>query len=84
MNDGLKPPSLRVQVTEDSAEFNVQGKNVFAGFVTNAWEQLKPLDEVLVVDPDDQLIAVGRAFLTPDEMKVMKKGMAVRIREGFQ
>ncbi|MFO8110303.1 MAG: tRNA guanosine(15) transglycosylase TgtA [Thermoplasmata archaeon] len=84
LKEQLDFPVMRVQVHPDSVEFNLQGKNVFAGFVTTAWEKLTPYDEVLVVDPSDSLIAVGRTLLTPDEMYVFKKGLAVRIREGIQ
>ncbi len=78
----LKPPALRVIVNEDSAQFNREGKNVFCGFVIDCDPNIVPMDEVMVVNMDDELVAVGRAFLIRDEMLVMKKGLAVKVREG--
>src|SRR5206468_2076690 len=40
-------PSLRVVVETETAEFNRQGKNVFAKFVRGADPNLRPMDEVL-------------------------------------
>ncbi|HVO77631.1 MAG TPA: PUA domain-containing protein, partial [Methanomassiliicoccales archaeon] len=80
----LKSPALRVVVNDDSAQFNREGKNVFCGSVLDCDPGLVPMDEVMVVDKNDELIAVGRTILTRDEMLVMKKGMAVKVREGVR
>jgi 7-cyano-7-deazaguanine tRNA-ribosyltransferase len=45
-------------------------------------EDIRPYDEVLVVDELDNLAAIGRAMLTKDEMLAFKKGLAVKVREG--
>ena len=76
-------PSLRVVVETDTAEFNRSGKNVFARFVVEADSSLRPRDEVLVVDQEDRLVAVGQALLTPDEMIAFDRGLAVHVREGL-
>ncbi|MGD1060472.1 MAG: tRNA guanosine(15) transglycosylase TgtA [Methanomassiliicoccales archaeon] len=81
---GLGTPALRVIVDDDSAQYNREGKNVFCGFVTDCDPGLVPMDEVMVVDKNDELVAVGRAILTRDEMLVMKKGLAVKVREGVR
>ncbi len=76
-------PVMRIQVTEDSASYNAEGKNVFNGFVTHAWEQIRPGDEVLIVDPYDSLVAVARAFNSPHEMLDYDIGLAARTRTGI-
>ena len=76
-------PALRVIVEADTAEFNRQGKNVFARFVAEADPGLRPGDEVLVVDPEDRLAAVGQALLNPEEMIAFERGLAVHVREGL-
>ncbi len=81
---GLASPALRVIVNDDSAQYNREGKNVFCGFVLDCDPGLVPMDEVMVVDKNDELVAVGRAILTRDEMLVMKKGLAVKVREGVR
>jgi len=83
LHAALPAPSLRVVVETDTSEFNRQGKNVFAKFVLEADADLRPGDEVLVVDQEDRLAAVGRALLNPEEMIAFQRGLAVRVREGL-
>ncbi len=84
MRNGFAPPRMRVMVHPDAAPFHREGKNVFCGFVQDADEDIVPGDEVLVVDPDDRLLAVGRAMLVKSEMLAMKKGLAVKVRDGIK
>lgn len=80
----FKPPKLRVVVQSDTAEFNREGKNVFAKFVKECDEGLRPRDEVLVVDEEDELVAVARALMNREEMLSFSKGIAARVREGVR
>jgi 7-cyano-7-deazaguanine tRNA-ribosyltransferase len=76
-------PRLRVVVDADAAPYARDGKSVFAQFVVDADEDLRPGDEVLVVDEEDGLLAVGRAHLNRREMLSFEKGMAAKVREGI-
>ncbi|MGC8913667.1 MAG: tRNA guanosine(15) transglycosylase TgtA [Thermoplasmata archaeon] len=78
----LSPPKLRCIVTQDAFEFNAKGKNVFAKFVIDMDAHLVPLDEVIVVNQNDEIAAVGRVLLTSDEVKSFQRGVAVKVREG--
>ncbi len=84
LHKGFSPPRLRVVVDDDSVEFNKEGKNVFAKFVLECDEELRPMDEALVVDKNDELIAVGRALMNREEMLSFEIGIAVKIREGIK
>ena len=77
-------PRLRVQVKEDSVPFNRDGKSVFCTFVEDCDQGIRPMDEVLVVDASDGLVAIGRTMLTRDEMLAFKTGVAVKVREGVK
>jgi 7-cyano-7-deazaguanine tRNA-ribosyltransferase len=77
----FKYPKLRIAVSKDSAEFNKLGKNVFARFVVDMDADLVPYDEVLIVDPDDNYIGVGRTFMNRTEALKFKKGMIAEVRE---
>ncbi len=59
-----------------------EGRNVFAKHVVEADKELRPQDEVIVVDEEDNLVAVGKAVLSGEEMKVFKHGVAVKVRKG--
>jgi len=80
----LQKPALRVIVNKDSAEFNRQGKNVFARFVIDCDAGVRPGDDVLVVDENDALVAVGKALMNGEEMRAFKSGIAVKVREGIE
>jgi len=77
-------PRLRVVVKDDSVPFNREGKNVFCTFVQECDPDLRPMDEVLVVDGQDELVAIGRAVLTREEMLAFRSGIAVKVREGIK
>jgi 7-cyano-7-deazaguanine tRNA-ribosyltransferase len=77
-------PRMRVIVKDDAIPFVMEGKNAFCGFVIDADPDLRPMDEVVVVDRNDKLLAIGRAILVPDEMRAMLKGIAVKVREGVK
>jgi uncharacterized protein with predicted RNA binding PUA domain len=78
----LDPPAYRVVVGEESEPFVRDGKNAFAKFVRDADPQIRPGDEVAVVDESDALLAVGRAELSADAMADFETGMAVKVRSG--
>jgi 7-cyano-7-deazaguanine tRNA-ribosyltransferase len=84
LKEGMPRPALRVVVNPDSAEYNRQGKSVFAKFVLDCDPNLRPGDEVLVVDEADNLVAVGRALMTKSEMQAFNSGIAVRVRDGIK
>jgi len=77
-------PQLRVVVMQDSEPFNREGKNVFCQFVKDCDRGLVPMDEVMVVNEKDELLAIGRTLLVAGEMLVIKKGIAVKVREGIK
>lgn len=77
-------PRLRVVVKDDAIPFVREGKNTFCGFITDADPELRPMDEVMLVDQNDRLLAIGRAVLVPEEMVTMAKGIAVKVREGVK
>jgi 7-cyano-7-deazaguanine tRNA-ribosyltransferase len=81
---GFPSPKLRVIVDEDSEPFNREGKNVFCQFVKGCDPEVVPMDEVIVVNEKDDMLAVGRALMIREEMLAFRKGLAVRVREGVK
>ncbi|MCD6370432.1 MAG: tRNA guanosine(15) transglycosylase TgtA [Thermoplasmata archaeon] len=79
----FKFPKFRVVVNEDSAEFNRQGRNVFAKFIIDMDENLRPGDEAIIVDSRDNILAVGRTLMNRVEALSFEKGMCVKVREGI-
>ena len=71
-----------VMVQDDVAEFIADGGDVFAVHIVKADREIRAKDEVIVVDGSGKVLAVGRAVLSGEEMKVFKIGVAVKVRRG--
>ncbi|MEM2175795.1 MAG: PUA domain-containing protein [Archaeoglobaceae archaeon] len=77
-------PKLRVVVANDVADFIAMGRSVFAKHVVEVDRKIRANDEVLVVNEKDELLATGKAILSAYEMLELKKGVAVKIRQGVK
>ena len=77
-------PKLRVVVQGDVAKFILRGGDVFARHVVQTDTSLRAGEEVLVVSPEDKLLAAGKALLTGKEMLAFKRGVAVKVRRGVE
>ncbi|MCK4286812.1 MAG: pseudouridine synthase [Candidatus Lokiarchaeota archaeon] len=75
-------PKLRVVVLNEISEFIKKGRNVFCKHVVDIDENLRPLDEVIVVNQDDELLAIGRLKLPKIYVKSFSRGIAVNVRKG--
>ncbi len=82
MLSALPPPRARVIAHPEAVPFVARGRSLFAKHVVDADDEIRAGDEVIVVDREDRLVAVGRAVLSGWEMKELKRGVAVRIRRG--
>jgi 7-cyano-7-deazaguanine tRNA-ribosyltransferase len=81
---GVPGMHMRVVVSDDAIPFVTEGKNVFCAFVKECDVNIRPMEEVLVVDGNDKLVAVGRAMLVRNEMLSFRKGIAVKVRDGVR
>jgi uncharacterized protein with predicted RNA binding PUA domain len=71
-----------VTVRRDVAKFIAEGGDVFAVHVVKVDDAVRAKDEVVVVDGDNRVLAVGRALLSGLEMRAFKTGVAVKVRHG--
>jgi 7-cyano-7-deazaguanine tRNA-ribosyltransferase len=71
-----------VKVQDDVEPFVSKGRSAFAKHVTDADAEIRPNDEVTVINSRSKVLAVGRALLTGNEMKEFNRGIAVRVRHG--
>ena len=71
-----------VTVQNGVSEFIADGGDVFAVHVVKTDQEIRAKDEVIVVDEGGKVLAVGRAVLSGEEMKVFKIGVAVKVRRG--
>jgi predicted RNA-binding protein (TIGR00451 family) len=71
-----------VTVKDEVSKFIAEGGDVFAVHVVDANDEIRPKDEVIVVNENGEVLAVGRAVLSGEEMKAFKTGVAVKVRRG--
>ena len=71
-----------VTVKNDVSKFIAAGGDVFAVHVVKVDAEVGAKDEVIAVDEDGQVLAVGRTILSSEEMKAFKTGVAVKVRHG--
>jgi predicted RNA-binding protein (TIGR00451 family) len=71
-----------VTVKDDISKFIAEGGDVFAVHVVKADDEIRPKDEVMVVNESEEVLAVGKAVLSGEEMKAFKTGVAVKVRRG--
>lgn len=79
---GVKSKRLWIKVQDDVADFIAKGRSVFAKHVVDCDEEIRPEEEVIVINGQGGVLAVGRAVLTGKEMKAFKQGVAARVRCG--
>jgi predicted RNA-binding protein (TIGR00451 family) len=78
----VNPTRYWVKVHDDAEPFVIKGRSAFAKHVTDADPEIRPHDEVIVINAKSEVLAVGRALLSGIEMKAFSKGTAVRVRRG--
>jgi phosphoadenosine phosphosulfate reductase len=58
----------------------ISGKNLLAPGVISASDDIRPGDEIVIVDPEGKAIAIGIARMTTSEMIDAERGVAVKSR----
>ncbi|TFH23065.1 pseudouridine synthase [Candidatus Bathyarchaeota archaeon] len=71
-----------VTVKNEISKFIAAGGDVFAVHVVKVDAEVGAKDEVIALDEDGEVLAVGRTLLSSEEMKAFKTGVAVKIRHG--
>ncbi len=76
----LEFPKYRIVVKDEATKFIREGKSVFNKFVENLDENILPRDIVLIVDKNDNLLAIGESLLSGKEIKDFKIGVAAKVK----
>jgi predicted RNA-binding protein (TIGR00451 family) len=71
-----------VTVKNEVAPYIAKGGDVFAVHVVSVDDSVGAKDEVVVVDEDRKVLAVGRTQLSRNEIIAFKTGVAVKTRHG--
>ena len=76
-------PLLRAVVMNDISEFIKKGRNVFCKHVIDIDNDLRPYDEIIIVNEEDELLAIGRLVLPIPYIKSFNTGVAIKVRKGI-
>ena len=76
-------PILRVIVQNEISEFIKKGRNVFCKHIIDIDDNLRALDEVIVVNQKDELLAIGKLVFPVPYLRSFKRGIAVNVRRGI-
>jgi conserved protein with predicted RNA binding PUA domain len=71
-----------VTVKNEVASYIAKGGDVFAVHVVKVDDEVGAKDEVIAIDEDHQVLAVGRTMLSSGEIRAFKTGAAVKTRHG--
>jgi uncharacterized protein with predicted RNA binding PUA domain len=78
----LPVPIMRAIVLSDISEFIRKGRNVFCKHVLEIDSKLRPLDEIIVVNQEDEVLAIGRLSIPIPYIKTFNAGIAINVRRG--
>ena len=73
-----------VKITEDASKYIALGKSVFAKHIVECGSRIKPGSEVVVLDSNNHVLAVGKAILSSKMMIDFSSGVAVKIRNSIE
>ncbi|MCL5876881.1 MAG: pseudouridine synthase [Candidatus Bathyarchaeota archaeon] len=71
-----------VTVQNDVSQYIAKGGDVFAVHVVAVDDEVGAKDEVIAVDENREVLAVGRTLLSAPEIRAFKTGVAVKTRHG--
>lgn len=78
----MKQKHLWIKIDNSVVPFVERGNDVFAKHVVDSDAEIRPGEEVIVIDCSENVVAVGKALLSGYEIKVFKRGVAVKVRKG--
>lgn len=76
-------PKIRAVVLSEVSEFIRKGRNVFCKHVVDIDSSLRPNDEVIVVNQNNDLLAIGKLVIPVPYIRSFQTGIALKIRRGI-
>ncbi|MCL2288698.1 MAG: pseudouridine synthase [Candidatus Bathyarchaeota archaeon] len=72
-----------ITLKNDVSQYIAAGGDVFAVHVVQIDDEIRAKEEVIIIDENRQLLAVGRTTLSAPEIRAFKTGVAVKVRHGI-
>ncbi|MFX0047362.1 MAG: PUA domain-containing protein [Candidatus Hermodarchaeota archaeon] len=78
----IPPPKMRAIVMNEISDFIRLGRNVFCKHVIAIDDNLRPSDEIIVVNQENGLLAIGKLVIPVPYVRSFKTGVAIKVRKG--
>ena len=72
----------KILVRDDIVPHLKKYKTLFAKHIVDVSPNIRPQEEVIIINSKGEVLAVGRALLNGEEMVAFKRGVAVKVRVG--
>jgi predicted RNA-binding protein (TIGR00451 family) len=79
----ISSPKLRAVVLNEISEYIRSGRSVFCKHVVAIDENLRALDEVIIVNQENELLAIGKLLIPVPFVQSFKTGVAIKVRKGI-
>jgi predicted RNA-binding protein (TIGR00451 family) len=81
--NNIPSPRLRAVVISEISDFIRKGRNVFCKHVIDIDENLRASDEIIVVNQEDEILAIGKLLIPVPYVRSFKTGVAIKVRKGI-
>ncbi|TXT66757.1 MAG: tRNA-guanine(15) transglycosylase [Promethearchaeota archaeon] len=78
-----KSPRLRAVVLTEISKFIRKGRNVFCKHILDIDDSLRPNDEIIVVNQEQEILAIGRVSIPVPYIREFTRGVGVDVRKGI-
>ncbi len=81
--ESIPPLKLRAVVMNEISDFIRIGRNVFCKHIIDIDDNLRPFDEIIVVNQENDLLAIGKLVIPVPYVRSFKTGIAIKVRKGI-
>jgi len=80
--NNTESPKMRAIVLTEISKFIKKGRNVFCKHIVDIDRDLRPNDEIIVVNQDQEILAIGRVAIPIPYIKSFNRGVGIDVRKG--
>ncbi|MBY9010768.1 MAG: pseudouridine synthase [Candidatus Lokiarchaeota archaeon] len=79
----IPSPKLRAIVMNEISDFIRIGRNVFCKHILDIDDNLRSYDEIIVVNQENEILAIGKLVIPVPYVRSFKTGVAIKVRKGI-
>ena len=79
----IPSPKLRAVILNEVSDFIKIGRNVFCKHIIDIDDNLRSNDEIIAVNQDNEILAIGKLLIPVPYVRSFKSGIAIKVRKGI-